>query len=110
MRKFASFRAFYPYYLQEHQNPRCRAMHYIGSTLVLLLLGWIIFSSHWLLLFSIPLVGYGFAWIGHFAFEHNKPATFAYPVYSLIADWVMYKDFLTGQLSAKLTQAKVDAL
>jgi len=47
---------------------------------------------------AMPLAGYGFAWIGHFFFEKNKPATFTYPLYSLAGDWVMYKDILTGRI------------
>lgn len=108
MQRFNSFSAFYPYYLQEHLNPICRILHFIGSTLVLLVLAWVIFSGNWLFLLSLPVIGYGFAWVGHFAFEHNKPATFQYPLYSLAADWVMYKDFLTGQLDAKLAQLSKD--
>lgn len=109
MQRFNSFRSFYPYYLREHANPKCRLMHYLGSTLVLLMLAWIVFAAAWLWLICLPLIGYGFAWFGHFVFEHNKPATFQYPWYSLAADWVMYKDFLTGQLNARLTEAGVNS-
>ena len=99
--RFASFAEFYPFYLEEHSDARCRAMHYVGSTCVLVLLGYAAVTANPLLLLLLPVIGYGFAWVGHFAFEHNKPATFQYPVYSLIGDWVMYKDFLTGQLRQK---------
>lgn len=94
--QFNSFREFYPYYLTEHSNPRCRAMHYIGSSLVLivLVLALALRQPWWLLL--LPVIGYGFAWLGHFGFEHNKPATFKHPWYSLMGDWVMYKDFWAG--------------
>ncbi|RUO80553.1 DUF962 domain-containing protein [Idiomarina tyrosinivorans] len=89
---FNNFSEFYPYYLSEHANPRCRLMHYIGSTLVLLaLLIAIITGNPWWLV-AMPIAGYGFAWLGHLLFEHNKPATFSHPWYSLLADWVMYKD------------------
>jgi hypothetical protein len=104
MQKFESFAQFYPYYLSEHQQPLCRALHYCGSTLVLLILAWLVQSSLWQFVWLLPLAGYGFAWVGHFFVEHNKPATFQYPWYSLAADWVMYKDFLTGQLAGKLAQ------
>lgn len=90
---FKNFAEFYPYYLAEHSNPRCRALHYIGSTLVLLIIAYALWTQNWWSLLWVPLAGYGFAWLGHFGFEHNKPATFKYPVYSLAADWVMYKDF-----------------
>lgn len=98
MRKYRTFREFYPFYLSEHSNRLCRRMHFIGSTLVLLALiafgvtrnGW------WLLL--MPVFGYGFAWLGHFAFEKNRPATFTYPLYSLLGDWIMYWQMWRGQL------------
>ena len=102
MQKFSNFAEFYPYYLAEHRHPVCRALHYIGSMLVLCLLVYSLLSQQWHCLWLLPLVGYGFAWLGHFLFEHNKPATFKYPLYSLAADWVMLKDFLTCQISAKL--------
>ncbi len=95
---FSSFKQFYPYYLAEHSNPTCRALHYIGSTLVLAVIALAIIERQpaWLLL--APVAGYGFAWLGHFIFEHNKPATFKHPLYSLWGDWVMYKDFWAGLL------------
>lgn len=102
MRKFSSFAEFYPYYLAEHQHPVCRALHYTGSMLVIAVLLYAVLGQYWQLLWLLPVIGYGFAWLGHFLFEHNKPATFKYPFYSLAADWVMLKDFLTGQLKAKL--------
>ena len=97
-RTYNSFKEFYPYYLSEHQDPVCRRLHFIGSWLVLAVLGTSIFTQNWLLLLLVPLCGYGFAWVGHFFFEHNKPATFSYPLYSLWGDWVMFKDILTGKV------------
>ena len=102
MSKFSSFAQFYPYYLSEHRHPVCRALHYIGSALVIIVLLYALWTQQWRWLWLLPLIGYGFAWVGHFAFEHNKPATFKRPLYSLAADWVMLKDFLTGQLKYKL--------
>lgn len=97
-KRFQSFAEFYPFYLKEHSDARCRAMHYVGSALVLMILAYALLSGRYLFLLLLPVVGYGFAWIGHFAFERNRPATFEYPLYSLIGDWVMLKDFLTGKL------------
>jgi hypothetical protein len=102
MSKFSSFSQFYPYYLSEHRHPVCRALHYTGSSLVIAVLLVAVLSQQWHYLWLLPFIGYGFAWFGHFFFEHNKPATFKYPLYSLAADWVMLKDFLTGQLDKKL--------
>jgi hypothetical protein len=102
MPKFASFKQFYPYYLNEHRHPVCRAMHYVGSSLVIAILLSALITQQWVWLWALPVIGYGFAWLGHFIFEHNKPATFQYPFYSLAADWVMLKDFITGQLKHKM--------
>ena len=102
MSGFRSFSEFYPYYLSEHKDPVCRRLHYIGSTLVLAILATLVATGLWSYWWLMLVAGYGFAWLGHFKFEHNKPATFKYPFYSLAADWVMYKDFLTGQLEQKL--------
>ena len=98
-KKFASFKEFYPFYLDEHSNLTCRRLHFIGTWLVVLIVVLSIVTANpwWLLL--TPLVGYGFAWAGHFFFEHNKPATFKYPFYSLAGDWVMWKDIMAGKVS-----------
>lgn len=96
--RFNSFAEFYPYYLEEHRNPTCRRLHYAGSLLVLVVLGYALLSGQRLWLLALPVIGYGFAWVGHFAFERNRPATFQYPLYSLMGDWVMLKDMLTGRL------------
>lgn len=96
--RFSRFAEFYPYYLQEHSNPVCRRLHFVGSLLVLAILAAALVSQQWLWLLAMPLVGYGFAWVGHFFFEHNRPATFRYPLYSLLGDWVMFKDMLTGRI------------
>jgi hypothetical protein len=96
---YASFREFYPFYLGEHSNRLCRRMHFIGSTLVLATLAWLIVSGRWGLWWLLPLFGYGCAWIGHFFFEKNRPATFSHPFYSLAGDWVMYAAMLRGKIT-----------
>ncbi|MFT6778036.1 MAG: hypothetical protein ACJAV1_001965 [Paraglaciecola sp.] len=93
---FSSFAEFYPYYLSEHENLTCRRLHFVGSSLIILLLTYTFIYGQWVLLWLLPVLGYGFAWVGHFFFEHNKPATFQYPFYSFLGDWVMYKDMLLG--------------
>lgn len=97
--QFRSFAEFYPYYLGEHSNPTCRRLHFVGTSLVIALLAYTIGSGKWLLLLAVPLFGYGFAWVGHFFFEKNRPATFTYPLYSLIGDFVMFRDILLGKIS-----------
>jgi hypothetical protein len=99
VKKYQTFAEFYPFYLSQHQNIICRRLHFIGSSLILLLIGFCIYDTLWQGLWFIPIIGYGFAWLGHFIFEKNKPATFTYPVYSLIGDWVMFKDILTGKIT-----------
>ena len=95
---YASFREFYPYYLSEHRNRTCRQLHFAGSTLVLALIGAAAFTRNAWLLALVPVAGYGFAWVGHFVFEKNRPATFKHPWYSLMGDWVMYWQLLTGKI------------
>ena len=97
--QFDSFAEFYPYYLSEHANARCRQLPFVGSWLVLSIILLSIVTSNWTLLWFIPIVGYGFAWLGHFFFEKNRPATFRHPFYSLLGDWVMFKDILTGKIT-----------
>ena len=97
--EYRSFNEFYPYYLAEHADVTCRRLHFIGSWLVLAVLAWAIISAEPWLLLLMPVVGYGFAWVGHFFFEKNRPATFKHPVYSLMGDWVMFWDILRGRVS-----------
>jgi hypothetical protein len=100
-KKYNSFSEFYPYYLSEHENSTCRLLHFIGSWCVLALIAYSVTTNQLVLLWFIPVIGYGFAWVGHFFYEHNKPATFQYPLYSLMGDWVMFKDILIGKISLK---------
>lgn len=99
MSEFASFREFYPHYLADHGNRSCRRLHFVGSSLVLGCLLMLVRSGNPLWLLAALLAGYGFAWVGHFFFEKNMPATFKHPFYSLAGDWVMFKDMLLGRIS-----------
>ena len=98
MSRFSSFREFYPFYLQEHSNRTSRRLHFIGScgVVVLVVLAVRELDPWWLL--GALVCGYGFAWVGHFFFEKNRPATFKHPFYSFLGDWVMYKDILIGKI------------
>jgi len=96
---YTSLAEFYPFYLSQHQSRVNRRLHFVGTSLLLLLLLLTALSRSYGLLFGLPVVGYGFAWIGHFAFEKNKPATFKYPFYSLTCDFLMYRDMILGRLS-----------
>jgi hypothetical protein len=93
-----SFREFYPFYLSEHADRNCRRMHFAGSSLVLVVVGVALGTRDARWLWFAPLVGYGFAWIGHVVFEKNRPATFSHPLYSFVGDWVMYADILRGRV------------
>lgn len=97
-----SYKEFYQFYLTEHKNFTCRVLHFVGTFLVFLLLIYAILTTQYALLWYTPLIGYGFAWVGHFFFEKNKPATFQYPLWSLGSDFVMFAHILTGQIGAKL--------
>ena len=97
MREFASFREFYPYYLGEHRNRTCRRLHFIGSALVIAIVITAAWARQPLWLLLAPVAGYGFAWVGHYGFEKNRPATFRHPLYSLLGDWVMFADVLRGR-------------
>lgn len=98
MDRFQSFKDFYPFYLSQHSDMVCRRLHVAGSLTVLAALAWVVLSQQWLWLCVVPFIGYGFAWVGHFVFEKNKPATFTYPVYSFMGDWVMLWQALTGRI------------
>lgn len=98
---FRSFKAFYPFYLSQHENPACRVLHVVGSLLVIALLATALLTRRWELLLVLPVAGYGFAWAGHVLFEKNRPATFKYPVYSLVGDFVMLRDVLLGRVSLR---------
>jgi hypothetical protein len=89
-------------------SPRTRALHFAGASLVILLLILALVTGHWWLIILVPLAGYGFAWAAHFAVEHNRPATFRYPLWSLAADFWMWWLWLSGRLDAELVRAGVD--
>lgn len=104
-RDYRSFGEFWPFYLREHSRPLTRALHYAGTTLVVGIMLYAAFTGRWSWLIAIPLAGYGFAWVAHFAVEKNRPATFTYPLWSLAADFKMWWLWLTGRLGPELQRA-----
>jgi hypothetical protein len=100
--RFTSFAEFWPFYVQEHSLPATRWVHFLGSTLAVVLVIVAIVWQWWWLLIAVPLVGYGFAWASHFGIEHNRPATFKYPLWSLAADWKMWLLMLGGQMGKEV--------
>jgi hypothetical protein len=94
---FASFREFYPYYLAQHRNAVSRRLHVIGTLLAIVCAAAALLSRRWVVLLAVPLAGYGLAWAGHLLFEHNSPASFANPLYSLRGDLTMMVEVLSGR-------------
>lgn len=109
MRDYRSFADFWPFYLREHSRPQTRALHYIGTSLVVLLAIAAAVTQLWWLLAVLPVAGYGFAWVAHFRVERNRPATFTYPLWSLGADFRMWALWLAGRLGPELERAGVKA-
>jgi len=96
-----SFAEFWPYYVRQHAREGTRILHAIGSVLAILLL-FIGFALNRWLLILVPVVGYAFAWFSHFFVEHNKPATFGHPFYSLAADYRMLFLMMAGRMTAEV--------
>jgi hypothetical protein len=92
--RFRTFADFYPFYLGEHQNPMCRRLHFIGTSIAVVLLLAAVVTGRWWLVLVALVEGYAFAWAGHVFFEHNRPATFKYPVFSFMGDWRLWWDIL----------------
>lgn len=104
---YTTFAEFWPFYLREHSKPATRALHYVGTSLVVALAGYALLMGEWLWLLALPLAGYFFAWLAHFTIEKNRPATFTYPLWSLFADFRMWWLWLSGGLKAELERAGV---
>lgn len=105
--RIQSFADFWPYYLREHARPKTRALHYVGTTLVVGIALFALLSGRTGLFIAVPFAGYGFAWIAHFVVEKNRPATFTHPLWSLAADFKMWALWLTGRLGPELDRAGV---
>jgi len=108
MSRYSSFREFWPFYLREHAKPATRLLHVVGTSLVLLLALAALAAQSWWLLAAMPVAGYAFAWGSHMAVERNRPATFTYPLWSLRADFRMWRLWMTGGLARELRAAGVD--
>ena len=96
--RYATFAAFYPFYLSEHANRSSRRLHFIGTTLGLAFALHALSTLNFWWLLAALVCGYAFAWVGHYFFEKNRPATFTYPLWSFMGDWVMWKEILTGKI------------
>lgn len=96
--KFKSFNEFYPFYLKEHSQKTNRQLHFIGTSISIIILILALLSRNYRLIFFSLLAGYAFAWAGHFIFEKNRPATFKHPLYSLRGDFTMWWQLLTRKI------------
>jgi hypothetical protein len=104
MERLKSYEEFWPYYVAQHRHPVTQRLHFVGTALVLAALAAGVLVSPWWLL-AAPLAGYGFAWIGHFVFEKNRPATFTYPWWSLRGDFRMFRLMLLGRMGPEVSRA-----
>lgn len=96
MERIKTYEEFWPYYLNEHSKKGTRVLHYIGTTLAVICLIMLAVTWEWKWLGFGLVVGYMFAWIGHFFVEKNRPATFKYPLWSFISDWRMWYQALVS--------------
>jgi hypothetical protein len=101
---YQTFEEFWPYYLYEHRLINCRALHYFGTVLSAALLVIVIANQAWAWLPLVLVAGYGPAWVGHFFIEKNRPATFQYPLWSLMGDYKMFYMAIRGQLRPELSR------
>jgi hypothetical protein len=99
------FKAFWPEYLRAHLDPRTRALHYLGTSVSIVLLLAFVVTKDWRCLVAAPIAGYGFAWLAHWLFEQNRPATFEHPLLSFMGDFYMLYLWLTNRLAAELVRA-----
>ncbi len=95
--QYSTFKEFYPFYLSEHANPTNRFLHVLGTTIALSLILLAVFTSKFWLIGIAIIQGYAWAWCGHFLIEKNRPATFTYPLYSFMGDWLMWFEVITFQ-------------
>ncbi len=95
--RIRSFNEFYQFYLTEHSNTTSRRLHFIGTALVFVEAICLSYFDVWNLWYILPITGYFFAWVGHFFFEKNKPATFKYPLWSLASDFRLFFEILGGK-------------
>ena len=95
--RIKTYSEFYQFYLTEHENKISRRLHFIGTGLVFVEIVLLSIYKMWGIWFVLPITGYAFAWVGHFFFEKNKPATFKYPLWSLASDFRLFFEILIGK-------------
>ena len=108
-REFKSFGEFWPFYVAEHSQPATRALHAVGTGVGLACAAALVAQGRWRLLPLAFIPGYATAWAGHYFIEHNRPATFQYPLWSFIADYKMIGLMLAGKMGAEVERAIGDS-
>jgi hypothetical protein len=103
MAEIRTFAEFWPYYVRAHSQARTRVIHAAGSILALACVALSMTVSIWFLLLA-PVLGYACAWYAHFFVEHNKPATFGHPFFSLYADYRMLFLMMAGRMDEELAR------
>ncbi len=104
--RIENYAEFWDFYVREHSEPLTRWLHFAGTSLGVLLLVWLIGRGAWYYFPFCFVIGYAFAWFSHFFVEHNKPATFKYPLWSFISDYKMMWLMMTGRMDAEIERVK----
>jgi len=103
-----NYAEFWDFYVREHSKPLTRLLHFIGTSLGLMLLAWSLWSGRLLYIPLFFVIGYAFAWFAHFFVEKNRPATFRYPFWSFISDFKMMWYMVNGRMSAEVRRVTSD--
>jgi hypothetical protein len=106
--RIQSFAEFWPFYVREHRQRATRFWHFCGTTLALGMLAAAVALQLWWLLAAVPVAGYAFAWLSHGLIEKNRPATFSYPLWSLIADFKMWAFIVSGRMAGEVAKINGD--
>jgi len=109
-KRYKDFQEFWPFYVREHSKIGTRILHFIGTTSLFVFLLHAVVTGSPLSMLAGVFAGYGCAWTGHFLIEKNRPATFRYPLFSLIGDFKMYGLMLTGRMGKEIERVKIQAI
>jgi hypothetical protein len=105
--RISSFAEFWPHYLRAHADRRTRSVHYIGTTIGVLLFGVFLVTGSWPFLVAAPVAGYAPAMLSHPVFEGNRPLTFTHPLWSFCADFYMLYVAVLGRTQRELERSSL---